>query len=45
MQQVASQCAIAMRQARLYASSNQQVAELAKLNQLKEDFLKTEDLR
>ncbi|MGL5832654.1 MAG: response regulator [Waterburya sp.] len=41
MQQVASQCAIAMRQARLYASSNQQVAELAKLNQLKDDFLKT----
>ena len=41
MQQVASQCAIAMRQARLYANSNQQVAELAKLNQLKDDFLKT----
>ncbi|MEL6580533.1 MAG: response regulator [Cyanobacteria bacterium J06621_12] len=41
MQQVASQCAIAMRQARLYASSNQQIAELAKLNQLKDDFLKT----
>ena len=41
MEQVAAQCAIAMRQARLYASSNQQVAELAKLNQLKDDFLKT----
>ncbi len=41
MEQVASQCAIAMRQARLYASSNQQVAELAKLNQLKDNFLKT----
>ncbi|MEL7008827.1 MAG: response regulator [Cyanobacteria bacterium J06648_1] len=41
VQQVASQCAIAMRQARLYADSNQQVAELAKLNQLKDDFLKT----
>lgn len=41
IEQVASQCAIAMRQARLYASSNQQVAELAKLNQLKDDFLKT----
>ena len=41
MEQVASQCAIAMRQARLYANSNQQVAELAKLNQLKDDFLKT----
>ena len=41
IQQVASQCAIAIRQARLYAASNQQVAELAKLNQLKDDFLKT----
>ncbi len=41
MEQVASQCAIAMRQARLYASSNQQVVELAKLNQLKDNFLKT----
>ena len=41
MEQVASQCAIAMRQARLYANSNQQVAELAKLNQLKDNFLKT----
>ena len=41
MQQVASQCAIAIRQARLYQASNQQVAELAKLNQLKDDFLKS----
>ncbi|HEY9768792.1 MAG TPA: response regulator [Coleofasciculaceae cyanobacterium] len=41
MQQVASQCAIAIRQARLYANSNRQVAELAKLNQIKDDFLKT----
>ena len=41
MQQVASQCAIAIRQARLYQASNLQVAELAKLNQLKDDFLKT----
>ncbi len=41
MQQVASQCAIAIRQARLYQASNQQVEELAKLNQLKDDFLKT----
>lgn len=41
MQQVASQCAIAIRQARLYEASNQQVSELAKLNQLKDDFLKT----
>lgn len=39
--QVASQCAIAMRQARLYAESNQHIAELAKLNYLKDDFLKT----
>ncbi|BAY83696.1 GAF sensor signal transduction histidine kinase [Calothrix parasitica NIES-267] len=41
IQQVASQCAIAIRQARLYEASNQQVAELARLNQLKDDFLKT----
>ncbi|MEO1429972.1 MAG: response regulator [Cyanobacteria bacterium J06633_8] len=41
MQQVASQCAIAIRQARLYEASNRQVAELARLNQLKDDFLKT----
>ena len=41
MQQVASQCAIAIRQARLYQASNQQVEQLAKLNQLKDDFLKT----
>ena len=41
LQQVASQCAIAIRQARLYEASNQQVTELAKLNQLKDDFLKT----
>lgn len=41
MQQVASQCAISIRQAGLYASSNQQVAELAKLNQLKNNFLRT----
>ena len=41
MQQVASQCAIAIRQARLHEASNQQVKELGKLNQLKDDFLKT----
>ncbi len=41
MQQVAAQCAIAIRQARLYQASNQQVEQLAKLNQLKDDFLKT----
>jgi len=41
MEQVAVQCAIAIRQARLYESSNNQVTELANLNQLKDDFLKT----
>ena len=41
IQQVASQCAIAIRQARLYEASSQQVAELARVNQLKDDFLKT----
>lgn len=41
MQQMAAQCAIAIRQARLHEASEQQVMELAKLNQLKDDFLKT----
>ncbi|BAZ15306.1 GAF sensor signal transduction histidine kinase [Calothrix sp. NIES-4071] len=41
VQQVASQCAIAIRQARLYEASQQQVEELEKLNRLKDDFLKT----
>lgn len=41
VQQVASQCAIAIRQARLYEASQQQVKELEKLNRLKDDFLKT----
>ncbi len=41
MEQVASQCAIAIRQARLYQAASVQVEELAKLNQLKDDFLKT----
>ena len=39
--QVANQCAIAIRQARLYQASQAQVAELEKLNQLKDDFLST----
>ncbi|MEP1079740.1 GAF domain-containing sensor histidine kinase [Leptolyngbya sp. PL-A3] len=39
--QVANQCAIALRQARLYAASQQQVSELERLNQLKDDFLST----
>ena len=41
MQQVASQCAIAIRQARLYRAAKLQVEELEKLNRLKDDFLKT----
>lgn len=41
VQQVASQCAIAIRQARLYEASQKQVKELEKLNRLKDDFLKT----
>jgi signal transduction histidine kinase len=39
--QVANQCAIALRQARLYAASQQQVNELEQLHQLKDDFLST----
>jgi signal transduction histidine kinase len=41
VRQVANQCAIAIRQARLYQASQAQVAELEKLNQLKDDFLST----
>ncbi|MGB3405339.1 MAG: response regulator [Microcoleaceae cyanobacterium] len=41
IQQVASQCAIAIRQARLYEATHQQVEALDKLNRLKDDFLKT----
>ncbi|MEL6494304.1 MAG: GAF domain-containing protein [Cyanobacteria bacterium J06623_7] len=41
VEQVASQCAIAIRQARLYQKSQIQVEELARLNLLKDDFLKT----
>ena len=41
LQQVANQCAIAMRQARLYQASQVQVQELEKLNNLKDDFLST----
>ncbi|MBD1911529.1 MULTISPECIES: GAF domain-containing sensor histidine kinase [unclassified Leptolyngbya] len=40
-QQVANQCAIAIRQARLYQSAQRQVQELERLNQLKDDFLST----
>ena len=41
MQQVASKCAIAIRQARLYSAAQSQVEELERLNRLKDDFLKT----
>ncbi|MBW4693104.1 MAG: GAF domain-containing sensor histidine kinase [Lyngbya sp. HA4199-MV5] len=40
-QQVATQCAIALRQARLYRAAQTQVAKLETLNQLKDDFLST----
>lgn len=40
-QQVANQCAIAVRQARLYRTAQTQVTELETLNQLKDDFLST----
>ncbi len=41
VEQIANQCAIAIRQARLYQQSQLQVQELARLNLLKDDFLKT----
>ncbi|WP_008309941.1 ATP-binding protein [Leptolyngbya sp. PCC 6406] len=41
VQQVANQCAIAIRQARLYQAAQSQVKELERLNQLKDDFLST----
>jgi PAS domain S-box-containing protein len=41
VQQVANQCAIAIRQARLYQAATAQVKELEKLNLLKDDFLST----
>ncbi len=41
MQQVANQCAIAIRQARLYQTAQAQVHELERLNALKDDFLST----
>lgn len=41
VQQVANQCAIAIRQARLYQAAHAQVQELTRLNQLKDDFLST----
>jgi len=41
VQQVANQCAIAIRQAQLYQTAQNQVRELEKLNRLKDDFLST----
>ncbi|NEQ31696.1 MAG: GAF domain-containing protein [Leptolyngbya sp. SIO4C5] len=41
VQQVANQCAIAIRQARLYQAAQSQVEELERLNTLKDDFLST----
>ena len=41
IQQVATQCAIAIRQARLYQASRNQIEELERLNHLKDDFLST----
>ncbi len=41
VQQVANHCAIALRQSRLYQAAQAQVDELARLNQLKDDFLST----
>lgn len=41
VQQAATQCAIALRQARLYEAAQVQVKELERLNQLKDDFLST----
>ncbi len=41
VEQLASQCAIAIRQARLYQAVQRQVTELETLNQLKDDFLST----
>ena len=41
VKQVANQCAIALRQARLHETTQAQVRELELLNQLKDDFLST----
>lgn len=41
VQQVANQCAIALRQARLYRAVQQQVEDLERLHLLKDDFLST----
>lgn len=41
VEQVAGQCAIALRQTRLYEAAQAQVRELERLNRLKDDFLST----
>lgn len=41
VQQVANQCAIALRQSWLYQAAQAQVTELERLNRLKDDFLST----
>jgi signal transduction histidine kinase len=41
VQQVTNQCAIAIRQARLYQESQSQIRELERVNTLKDDFLST----
>ncbi|HEY9814689.1 MAG TPA: ATP-binding protein [Candidatus Obscuribacterales bacterium] len=41
VQQVTNQCAIAIRQARLYQAAQQQVKELERVSSLKDDFLNT----
>ncbi|HEY9818969.1 MAG TPA: PAS domain S-box protein [Candidatus Obscuribacterales bacterium] len=41
VKQVANQCAIALRQSRLYQAAQTQVLALEKLNRLKDDFLST----
>lgn len=41
IEQVANQCAIALRQSRLFATAQLQVKELSRLNALKDDFLST----
>jgi PAS domain S-box-containing protein len=41
VQQVAKQCAIAIRQSRLYQEAQRQVQALERLNRLKDDFLST----
>lgn len=41
VQQIAGQCAIALRQARLYRAAQRQVQELERLDRLKTEFLKT----